>query len=158
MFKLSLMWQLACSVCYASLLFVGYACQIYYIFCTFGKNIFIMKIEEIEKSINTKYKKLLSEIERKNKFIFTNKENGLVVRVNILDKNFSKEPYFVKRGQDFFKISSFVDAVKLFSNLGFDKEKTEDILNAAFYETHRHAYDNSEFYLGFYILEAVSCQ
>ena len=27
-----------------------------------------MKIEEIEKSINTKYKKLLSEIERKNKF------------------------------------------------------------------------------------------
>ena len=36
-----------------------------------------MKIEEIEKSINTKYKKLLSEIERKNKFIFTNKENGL---------------------------------------------------------------------------------
>ena len=28
-----------------------------------------MKIEEIEKSINTKYKKLLSEIERKNKFI-----------------------------------------------------------------------------------------
>ena len=110
------------------------------------------------KSINTKYKKLLSEIERKNKFIFTNKENGLVVRVNILDKNFSKEPYFVKRGQDFFKISSFVDAVKLFSNLGFDKEKTEDILNAAFYETHRHAYDNSEFYLGFYILEAVSCQ
>ena len=158
MFKSSLLWQLACSVCYASLLFVGYACQIYYIFCTFGKNIFIMKIEEIEKSINTKYKKLLSEIERKNKFIFTNKENGLVVRVNILDKNFSKEPYFVKRGQDFFKISSFVDAVKLFSNLGFDKEKTEDILNAAFYETHRHAYDNSEFYLGFYILEAVSCQ
>lgn len=117
-----------------------------------------MKIEEIEKSINTKYKKLLSEIERKNEFIFTNKENGLVVRVGILDKNFSNESHFIYKGQDFFKVLSFTEAIKLLSNLGLNKEKTESILNSAFYKTHGYFYDNSEFYLGFYILEAVSCQ
>ncbi|WPR70178.1 hypothetical protein SLW70_09465 [Flavobacterium sp. NG2] len=117
-----------------------------------------MEIKEIEKNINNKYEKLLSEIERKNKFIFTNKNNGLVVRINILDKNFSKESYFLHRGQDFFKVSSFTDAVKLLTNLGFNKGNTEDILNDAFYSTHKHSYDNSEFYLGFYILESVSLQ
>jgi hypothetical protein len=117
-----------------------------------------MKIEEIEKSVENKYKKLLSEIEIKNEFIFTNKENGLVVRIDILGKNFSNEPCFIHKGQDFFRVDSFIDAIKLLSNLGFNKEKTVTILNSAFYETHKFAYDNSEFYLGFYILEATTIQ
>lgn len=117
-----------------------------------------MKTVEIVNSINNKHKNLLFEIERKNEFVFTNKFNGLVVKISILKSSFSKEYSFIHHGQDFFKVNSMKDAITIMDNLGFKKENTEKILNSAFYKSHTCSYNNLDFFLGFYILEAVSIQ
>lgn len=117
-----------------------------------------MTIEQIKTKIENKYNKLLLDIERNNEFVFTNKLNGLVVKITILGASFSKEESFIHHGQDFFKVNSIKDAVDLLKNLGFEKEQTEKILNSAFYKSHKCSYNDLDFFLGFYILEAVSLQ